>query len=298
MNASDSIKSRIKWKLVALFLILVTSVSIAIYRHRVRSTLERMQQPTTAEERFAKFSTKFLERVSFPQEYNGQPSPDAPPEKRQQIIEVHSRYWKNFTPIDRIRFRYSFRKFHNGKPDPTEWDMDAQVEMRYGYGIEVEGTDSDGEYFHKALNPEGRLFPRATSGDLSSLMLSMFAANRAWPDKCKLFADMEENVPGQDELAGRTFDVLIVPTNSQVPGHTAEFIESKYWFDRETGMLTKIEYVDPYAKEQFGYHPYKRFEYTQIDGVYLTTRITSDHPEKGNRFVETYDDLEIHKRSM
>jgi len=106
-----------------------------------------------------------------------------------------------FSEIDQVRFKYSSHKYHtDGRPKPDSWDMDAQVEMRYGYGIEVEGKKADGEAFHVALNPEGYRFPAEGSGDLSSLMLSMFQAFRAKPEFCQDFVDSEENAGMSHQL--------------------------------------------------------------------------------------------------
>jgi hypothetical protein len=255
---------------------------------------EPLQGPT-AEEKWDKFNTKYLKRVSFPLRYDGQPSPNARPEKREKIKEVHSRYWRNFAQIDQVRFRYSLHSFHDGEPAKGDWDMDARVEMRYGHGIEVEGEDAEGKHFRVVLKREGLWQPESDTRDISSLVLSMFGAFRACPEACSIFVDVQEDVAKEGDPILTRYDVLIAATTSDMPGR--DRIEAKYWFDRRTGMLETIEICDPKEKSRYGRHASLRFTYTQCDGVYIPTEIIQDFPFKGNRFIEKYSNIQVLKRA-
>jgi hypothetical protein len=248
-----------------------------------------------AQEKWDKFNTKYLKRVSFPLTYDGQPSLKARPEKREQIIAVHSRYWRNFAQIDQVRFRYSLHSLHDGKPSNGDWDMDAQVEMRYGYGIEVEGNDAVGKHFKLALKRQGLWQQASDTRDISSLVLSMFGAFRAHPEVCSIFVDAQRDIAREGDPTLTRYDVLIAATTSDMPGR--DQIESKYWFNRLTGMLETIEICDPKEKSQYGRYASVRFSYARCDGVYIPTEIVQDFPFKGNRFIEKYNNIKVLKRA-
>ncbi len=297
MNVHKTGVVKRKWVFGLLAIVLLAIAVVIFWRvvHPSDSSLSGLSgRELTKAQKWKKFKQKYIERVSFPREYDGQPSPDAPPEKREKIVDVHSRHWRNFSEIDQVRFKYSSHRFHtDGRPKPSSWDMDAQVEMRYGYGIEVEGKRANGEAFHVALNPEGRRFPEEGSGDLSSLMLSMFQAFRAKPGFCQYFVDCEENVSRDGAPPGKRYDVLVRFGQSDMPG--ADRIRSEYWFDRATGMLDRIEHCDPKVKDRYGYHAYVALTYAEYDGIWIPTSFVGDYPNKDNKFVEEYRDVEIRK---
>jgi hypothetical protein len=208
---------------------------------------------------------------------------------------VHSRYWQNFAQIDQVRFRYSLHSFHDGKPSNGDWDMDAQIEMRYGYGIEVEGEDAEGKHFRVVLKREGLWQPVSDTRDISSLVLSMFGAFRAHPEVCSIFVDAQQDIAREGDPTLTRYDVLIAATTSDMPGR--DQIESKYWFNRRTGMLETIEICDPKEKSRYGRYASVRFSYTRCDGVYIPTEIVQDFPFKGNRFIEKYSNIKVLKRT-
>jgi hypothetical protein len=249
----------------------------------------------TLQEKWDKFNTKYLKRVSFPLKYDGEPSPRARPGKREQIIAVHSRYWHNFAQIDEVRFHYSLHSFHDGKAVNGDWDMDSQVELRYGYGIEVAGVDAEGRHFQLALKRQGLWQPASDTRDISSLVLSMFGAFRACPETCSIFVDAQQDITREGDPTLTRYDVLIAATTSEMAGH--DQIESKYWFNRRTGMLETIEICDPKEKSQYGRYASVRFSYTRCDGVYIPTEIVHDFPFKGNRFIENYSNIKVLRRA-
>jgi hypothetical protein len=240
-----------------------------------------------------KFRTKYLDRVSFPLTYDGHPSPDARPEKRDTIEAVHKRYWQNFAQIDRVQCRYSFHSFHNGKSVRGDWDMDARVELRYGQGITIEGKDAEGKPLRLGLSPQGLLQPEGDTRDLSSLVLSLFGAFRARPDVCAIFVDAREDVI-RNGTAQTRYDVLIAATTSDMPGRAR--IKAEYWFSQDSGMLERIDICDSKEESRYGRHASIRFRYTLCNGVYIPTEITQDFPFKGNQFVERYNDVDVLKR--
>jgi hypothetical protein len=122
----------------------------------------------------------------------------------------------------------------------------------------------------------------------------MFQAFWAYPEQISAVDDIEEGVTRED-APGVRYNVLTNPGHSELPPHGP--IERKLWFNQDTGMLERIEYCDPTEKSQFGSYSYISFAYTNVDGVYIPTRIVSEAPAKGNRFVEEYSQVSVQKRA-
>ena len=245
---------------------------------------------------FLKFAVKYGERVSFPEKYDGEPARDAAASLRDKIIAVHKRYWRNYAQIDQARFAFSSHTFLQGKPADIAWDMDAQVDMQYGHGIDVVGKNASGQPLHWALNREGLKGP-AGGGDVSSLMLSMFYAHLARPEVCARFSSIEEDVALEGNDQAR-YDVLIGKDGSDVT-REQDFYDCQYYFNRATGMLDRVVWCNRQVKEQYGHYPSIRMSYAVVDGVYIPTETVMDAPNKGAKiWTQKYGQVELRKRSV
>lgn len=251
------------------------------------------QEALESGKHFLKFAVKYAKRVSFPEKYDGQPAQEAPAWLRDKIIGVHKRYWRNYAQIDQVRFAFSSHTFLQGKPADIEWDMDAQVDMQYGHGIDIEGKDARGQQLHWALSREGMNGP-AGGGDVSSLMLSMFNAHMARPEWCVAFSSIEEDVALEGNDQAR-YDVLVSRSDSDSP----VFYDCKHYFNRATGMLDRVVWCDPQAMKQYGHYPCIRMSYAAVDGVYIPTETVMDAPNKGAKLsVQKYSQVELRKREV
>ena len=249
-----------------------------------------------AGERFVKFAVAYGERVSFSAKYHGQPAKDVPPSVRDKIVSIHKRYWRNYAQIDQARFAFSSHTFLQGKPADNEWDMDAQVDMQYGHGIDVEGKDASGRPLHWALNREDLKAPPG-GGDISSLMLSMFDAHFARPEVCVQFSSMEEDVvlDGNDQAR---YDVLVGKNGSDLsPGQP--FYDCKYYFNRATGMLDQIVWCNPQVMTKYGRYPSVSISYAAVDGLFIPTETVMDAPNKGDKkWIQQYSHVALRKRNV
>jgi hypothetical protein len=248
------------------------------------------------EKKQAYFNEHFLKQISFPRKYDGQPSLQAPPEKRDKIIEVHSRFWHNYTQIDQVSFQYSSHTYQNDKLVKTNWNMDARIVMRYGYGIEMEGTDDDenGKHFREVFNRDvGLESTREQKRRVSSMVLSMFDSYRALPEVCSYFSDIQENVVKEGSTQNNTYDILYSRCTSEEPPFKKYY--TKYWFNRKTGMLEIFEWCEPDYKKKYGSYAHVNYSYTQCDGIYLPTEIINVNPKTNYKTVQKYSDFKIKK---
>jgi len=270
--------------------------AVVLFWQKMTSPSQVLQKAESAKaEKRGNSEIQKVDKTTFPRKYDGRPSPDLPAEKREKVVEIHSRYWKNFSKIDQAKFTYSKHRFHtDGQPKPSPADMDAQVNMRYGYGCEVKGKKADGESFHVGENPEGRRFPLWRNFGSVELMYSAFQAFRARPKYCQYYADVEENVTREGDSSGKRYDVLIVLGDSEMPECNHQ-VQKKFWYDQATGMLDKYEVCDPKVKERYGYFAHVDITYANHDGIYIPTDIVMDYPNKDNKSFETYRDVEIRK---
>ena len=295
MAATAMKSSKRRWVIIGVLVLLLATVQIVVLCSRGsprRAIMAALWRET--------FNRKYLKQVSFPLTYDGEPSPKAPPEKRAKIVAVHHRYWENFAQIDSARFRYTCRTSHEGPMRPGsatshDWDMNAQVEMRYAWGLKAEGSNSTGEHFEVEMSPERERLAGPGYLNLASLAYHFFGAYLARPEVCGGYDDIQENVAREGDPSGKRYDVLLSShMTSELPGHVTYV--SKDYFDRDTGMLEIMEQCDPTEMRECGRYETQRFSYVQCDGVYIPKEFIADAPWKGNRIVETYSDIRITKR--
>jgi hypothetical protein len=58
------------------------------------------------------------------------------------------------------------------------------------------------------------------------------------------------------------------------------WITAKYWFNRSTGMLERIERCDPQTKARFGRYSTESFKYAEVNGIYFVTEHVIDGPAR------------------
>jgi hypothetical protein len=239
------------------------------------------------------FDKQVVPRISFPRVYDGHASSDLPPDKQKNILAIHRRFWHNYSQIDQVSFRYSFHTFDNSnRPRPTGWGMDAVVSMRYGHGIELEGTDENGKPFRESVTAGGLQSNRTEHRDVSSIVRGIFHVYDAMPARCQVFLDVQEDVQLDSASPECRYDVLYSSIKSE---YTSAIVQSKYWFNHRTGMLERTEICDPFVKAKYGRYSGDTLSYVRCDGVYLPSRIVDDYPGNNAKTIETYKDFRLTK---
>lgn len=234
--------------------------------------------PLGDESLLALFRKRFEPRISFPRVYDGKPHPDLMPEKAEKVLAIHKRYWENYSKIDEAEFDYSSRTILDGKNEPSVWSMDAHIRMKYGYGLDAKGTDSEGKPIHLFFNLDGEVAPVGREeSDLSSLMLSLFSSYAARPERAAFYGDLlEENaeLPKNPYIEGTgRYSVLRVGTEQEFvqafeSGRESDIRDQFNYFSQETGMLAlETRYTRNAQKTT-----YQVLEYTQVSGVMIPTR--------------------------
>jgi hypothetical protein len=229
---------------------------------------------------------QWLRRISFPRDCDGRPRDGTPEEDVADIVAVHKRYWQNYARLAGVEMDYVRQSYRNGVPGTSEWDFEVHVELRPGEGMRVEGTYADGKPLSVGLDRKGERLTRSKGGDWSSFMQSIVCIHFARPDACRRFSAIRSDVGGEEVgLDGERYDVLINMNDSfTMDPNDPRPIE--YWFNRRTGMLDLERGVYQEAKDEYGYYPYRRFEYVEAAGASFPRSLVIDSPHRQARIVE------------
>ncbi|GHT10588.1 hypothetical protein FACS1894170_02910 [Planctomycetales bacterium] len=223
----------------------------------------------------------FLERVSFPRTYEPQFNPLLPPEKREKVLSVHKRYWQNYAKIDEVEFDYSSRTILDGKLEPNVWSMDAHIRMKYGYGMEANGTDVEGRPIHYVFNMGGNVTPVEGGSDLSSLMISFFGSYIARPEFLTNYFDVREEstLPENPSISG-----------NEIYNAVHLFAEGKIdYYSQKTGMLV-MHYCPKWKNEGVAC---QCLEYIPVSGVFIPTKHESYFDDNKSVIREQYSNIKV-----
>ena len=264
--------------------------ALAVGPFLIRAFRKSKQLPLGEESQLALFRKRFEPRVSFPRVYDGKPNPKLPADKAEKVLAIHRRYWENYSRLDEVEFDYSSRTIIDGKNEPNVWSMDAHVRMKYGYGMDAKGTDSEGNPIHLFFNLDGEIAPVGREeSDLSSLMLSFFYAFCAHPEMVAVYVDLDEgvNLPQNPYVKGHgLYDAVRIMTDYE-PG-TTTFANDKFgYFSQETGML-ELETRHNKKDQKINYQV---LEYGLASGIMIPTRNDAYFNEGKGRITERYKNV-------
>ncbi len=244
----------------------------------------------------AGFREKYEEALSFPREYNPiiiKELAAQSEEERNKVLQIHKRYWQNFSKLDEAEFDYSYRQCErDGTIIPNNWCIDAHIKMKYGYGMEVTGHNNiDGTPVHWVMNMDGEAtLPAAQEMNLSSLMRSLFDACEARPDQIVFSNVTKSNIdlPENPYYKGNgKYDELcyIREPNPKVAPRIRKLHYNRHYFSRQTGMYEcrMNQFIDENPQDPIYFDEsvplpsvhqgYRIYDYCMIDGIYLPTQI-------------------------
>jgi hypothetical protein len=232
--------------------------------------------------------------VDFPLKYDGRPDPKTPPEMVDKIIAVHKRYWENYARLGPVRMKLSLHTSVNGEPlNPiSPWDMDADVELDLNHRFSVKGVNAEGKTVDALMDADN--YTASHGGNWHSFMQNISDMFYALPEYCRAYSAIKEGLPMEGGQPGVLYDVLICQPASS-PGH--EHPSSYHWYNRDTGMLDKIETRDQAVKEKFGHYSTVTFTYVRKDGISLATDVVYEGLEDGYKQVEKYTGISLEPRT-
>ena len=228
------------------------------------------------------------------------------------LLDVHMRYWKNFSKIDTIEFDYVCY-MHNatGKKMPyKDYGMNVHAWIKYGYGMTLDGKDDKGEPFYFTINLDGEVDNAVLDRtNMPSLMLSFFNAMDAVPlgGGLRKVSDYHVSIPDNPYM--KSADRFTLCDNWNFPRKPKWFHEmtfSRTWFNEVTGLpelsMTKGVVSDDFTEHERKYGPSAdkelNFYYSATvchnvkidDNVFLPDK-TVLHLSNGDVLDKTYNNI-------
>jgi hypothetical protein len=259
-----------------------------------------------------RFRRKHQENLTFPKKFILPQDEDflsIPEITREKIIKIHKRYWENYVKLDEAEFDYSYNMYEpNGEKRLDDIFMDAHVKLKYGYGMEIQGTTSTGKNIHWVCNMDGEAtLPIAEKMNLSGMMLGFFNAGDALPESLIRYigvyaegVDLPENpyVQGHGK-----YNVIEGYKDKEMATRVAEVYSHKYYFSQKTGMLEleirhsipdkcNIKYQNKDIPLPHFENDYWVYEHREINGCYLPFR-QEWYLAKGLKSIRKYSNVKV-----